>query len=194
MSLSGDSRHLLQLVQAGDSRAAAELHDRYLQRLIRLAQSRLSPQLRRRVAAEDVVQSAFRSFFVRAREGQFELQRSGDLWRLLAAITIKRVHRQLERHTAARRDVQLELHPNNLDLPVEAMAHEPSADIVAAIVEQVENVMQATDERTRRALQLRLQGYAIDEIAANLERSQRTVRRLLNNVRTRLEHEFYGDV
>ena len=61
-----ESIELLDRVRQGDEQAATELFDRYVERLIRLAQSRLSAKLRRRVDAEDVVQSVYRSFFSHA--------------------------------------------------------------------------------------------------------------------------------
>src|SRR5262245_46342185 len=100
-----DSRELLQRVEAGDSEAAAAVFDRYIERLLALARARINAQLRRRVDADDVVQSAYRSFFVHAENGEYSLGESGDLWRLLAQITINKLYSQVEKHTAARRNV-----------------------------------------------------------------------------------------
>src|SRR5262249_27654834 len=96
--------------QAGDQQAAAELFHRYAVRLIALASSRLSSRLATRVDPEDLVQSAYRSFFSGAREGQYELQQSGDLWRLLLVITLRKLHDQVRRHTRAKRDVDAQQH------------------------------------------------------------------------------------
>jgi len=81
------TQHVFQRVRAGDQDAAQEIFDRYFQRLIGLAHSRLSEKLGRKVDADDIVQSALRSFFVRSQEGQYAIERSGDLWKLLAVIT-----------------------------------------------------------------------------------------------------------
>src|SRR5438552_55665 len=86
--------------RAGNEQAAAQLFHRYALRLITLAHGRLSAKLAARVDPEDVVQSAYRSFFVGARNGRYALERSGDLWRLLVAITLHKVRRQVEVHTA----------------------------------------------------------------------------------------------
>ncbi|MEZ6126232.1 MAG: ECF-type sigma factor [Planctomycetaceae bacterium] len=48
----------------GEASAANEVFHRYLQRLNRLARTRLAPQLNARVDPEDIVMSAYRSFFV----------------------------------------------------------------------------------------------------------------------------------
>src|ERR1700679_4129725 len=62
---SGD---LLARWRAGDQQAATEMFHRYANRLILLARSRLSPRLSHRVDPEDVVQSAYRSFFADTRD------------------------------------------------------------------------------------------------------------------------------
>jgi hypothetical protein len=75
---------LIRRVRAGDHTAAAELVKRYLpavRRVIRL-QLRDSP-LRRVLDSMDVCQGVLASFFIRAASGQYELDRPGQLVRLL---------------------------------------------------------------------------------------------------------------
>src|SRR5687768_17015475 len=102
------SAQLLQGHEAGDQDATTELFNRYVDQLIRLARHRLAPKLARRIDPEDVVQSAYRSFFTAAGQGRFVLERSGDLWRLLAGITLNKLYHQVERNTAKKRDVSKE--------------------------------------------------------------------------------------
>src|SRR5262245_19315092 len=102
------SVELLAKYQQGDEQAADELFRRYVSRLTVLARARIAPKIARRFDAEDVVLSAYRSFFVRAREGQFSLARSGDLWRLLVGIVLKKLYHQAAHHTADRRSIDRE--------------------------------------------------------------------------------------
>ena len=44
--------------------------------------------------------SAYRSFFIGAREGKFELRHAGDLWRLLVEVTLHKLYRSAEHHSA----------------------------------------------------------------------------------------------
>jgi DNA-directed RNA polymerase specialized sigma24 family protein len=94
------SAELLDRYERGDSAAADQLFARYADRLLALARSRLSAKLARRIDADDVVQSTYRSFFARARDGQFTADEPGDLWRLLATIALHKVRRQARRHRA----------------------------------------------------------------------------------------------
>jgi len=185
------SHDLFLRYRSGEDRAATEIFDRYLRRLIELARKRISPRLAQRIDPEDVVQSAYRSFFVHARAGDFVLQRAGDLWRLLAGITLNKLHRQVERNTAARRDIGREAGAaaGADEVPLVASA-EPTPDEVAAVAEQLEQFMARLNPLERRVLELRLQGETIEQIGVVIERSQRTVRRLLEQVQRLLESQL----
>ncbi len=62
------SRELLEQFLAGQGEAATAIFERYVERLLALARTRLGARLRRRVDPEDVVQSAYRSFFLHAQD------------------------------------------------------------------------------------------------------------------------------
>src|SRR5262245_10269770 len=102
---SGD---LLAQWRAGNQQAAAKLFQRYADRLTALARSRLSSRVNRRVDAEDVVLSAYRSFFAGASAGRFEVERGGDLWRLLVSLTLRKLYRQVKHNSRQKRAVQRE--------------------------------------------------------------------------------------
>jgi RNA polymerase sigma-70 factor (ECF subfamily) len=179
---------LLARWREGDHQAEEELFSRYTTQLVALARSRLSPKLAGRVDAEDVVQSAYRSFFLAA--DRFVIQRSGDLWRLLAKITLRKLCRQAGRHTALRRNVSRET-PLGATIgctgvPLEVLAREPSPDAAIAVVDELEQVMKGLAPLHRQMVELRLQGYQLKEIAAQTDRSERLIRYVLSQVRDRL--------
>jgi RNA polymerase sigma-70 factor (ECF subfamily) len=184
------SGNLVARWQKGDQEAAAELFRRYASRLIELARSRLSAKVARRVDPEDVVQSAYRSFFVGAREGRFEFYRSGHLWRLLLSITLTKLYRQIRNNRRDKRAVDREQSFGTDPFPEgfarEVLAREPSPIEAVALVDEVENVMRGLQPLQRRVLELRLQGYNLYEIADQTQRCQRTVRRCLEVVRRQL--------
>jgi RNA polymerase sigma factor (sigma-70 family) len=184
------SAELMERWRGGDQRAAGELVERYTERLLALARSRLSTSLARHIDPEDVLQSAYRSFFVGTRDGRYVLQRSGDLWRLLAAITLHKLHHQVERHTArkrAARPVALDPESSVYGLEVAQLTHEPSPAEAAALADELEQVLRSLEPRQRRMVELRLQGYSLEEIAAVTQRCERTVRRILERVKEQLE-------
>lgn len=190
-----NSRELLQSYRDGSSRAATEIFDRYVCRLIALAKARISPKLAPRIDAEDVVQSAYRSFFLRAQSDEITLRRAGDLWRLLAAFTINKLRSQVEHHTAQRRHVDREDSGQMLiELGTQAAvaSDEPTPDEAIAIADEMQRIMSTLQPLERRVLQLRLQGATVREISEDVSRSERTVRRLLERIRSEFESRLLG--
>lgn len=184
------SADLVSRWRGGDQRAAEELFHRYAERLLALARTRLPGKLARHVDPDDVVQSAYRSFFVGARDGRFVLQRSGDLWRLLVAITLHKLHHQVERLTAekraGRRGRSLGREEDLFGLEAEMVGHEPLPSEVAALSETLESLLRGMGPPQRRMIEMRLQGFSLEEIADDVHRSERTVRRVLEGAKERL--------
>lgn len=185
-----DAADLLERWKNGDQRAATEIFQTYVSRLVGLARNRLSARMSKRIDPEDVVQSAYRSFFRHARNDRYELSRSGDLWSLLAAITVRKVHGQVEHHTAQKRAISREeADPGGealLGVPPDAVSREPSPDEALAVVEELETVMRELSPDHRRMLELRLQEHTIEEVAESIGCSERTVRRVLDRVKDHL--------
>lgn len=178
------SRRLIGQFQSGQPDAPREIVNRYTRRLVALARKQLAPKLSARLDPEDVVQSAFRSFFVRVGAGAYVFERAGDLWRLLAQITVNKARAQAGFHTAAKRDVNKEKSPEELDSVY--MHHEPTPAEVAILADTVRQLVSELDSIARKIVELRLSGESIPAIAVILERSQRTVRRLLTRTYTAL--------
>jgi serine/threonine protein kinase len=63
---------------------------------------------------------------------------------------------------------------------------------VVAIVEQLQLVMKGLSANEQTALTLRLQGRTIEEIGAAIHKSPRTVRRLLEQLRRKIEQQVVG--
>lgn len=184
------SVNLIARWRQGDSDAADILLRRYTDRLIRLARSRLPKALSGRIDPEDVVQSVYRSFCAEAPTDRYVLERSGDLWRLLAAITIHKVMSQVEHHGAAKRAVskeQTEAAPDvSSDAFMEAVARDPSPSEAAAVTDELQLVLNDLSPTNRTMVELRLQGHTFEHIAQATERSERMVRRVLEQVKDRL--------
>ena len=184
------SHELLKKYQAGESEAAAAIFDRYVDRLIALARKRIGPKLKRRVDPEDVVQSAYRSFFVHAKDHAYQLTRSGDLWRLLASTTLNKLYGQIEKQTAEKRTIHREA-PDQLALASLA-SRDPTVVEVVAVGEQLRLILDdlAPDEQV--VLVSTLQGQSHEEISRVIGKSERTVRRLLAQARQQFEERLLG--
>lgn len=177
--------------RSGDGAAADELFRRYVERLTALARMRLSPKIATRTDPEDVVLSAYRSFFVGLGKGQFSIERSGDLWRLLASITVHKVSGQLRRHRADRRDVAREESQPENELSVYRRA--PTPEEAVALADELGAFLETLQPLPRRILELRLQDESVDVIASLVSRSERTVRRVLADLQASLSRRLFGE-
>jgi RNA polymerase sigma-70 factor (ECF subfamily) len=183
---------LMGRLRSGEDGAAREVFVRFAARLAGLARRQLGARLAGKVDPEDVVQSAYKSFFVRQREGELEVGTWDGLWGLLTLITLRKCADRAAYYHTEKRDVAREVPggstdstPGAVDL---ALDREPSPDEAAVLAETVEALFRTTDDPDERAiLELSLQGYTATEISAHLGRAERSVRRLREHVRKRLE-------
>lgn len=171
----------------GDEGAANHLFRNYADRLVALARSRLSDKFARRIDAEDVVQSAYRSFFSDVRAGRYEIEDGDDLWQLLVVITLHKLQNQVRKNVAGKRAVDRERGVGGdrgwEDVQDHVVRHEPSPVEALALFDELELLMRRLEPLHRQIIELRLQGHDTEAIAAQVQRTQRTVRRVLEGVR-----------
>lgn len=180
-------------IRSRDEIALAEFWSNYASRLVRLADMHLQASLRRRVDADDIVQSAIRTFFRRAEDNQFHLGDDQQLWALLCAITLNKTRLAARRHLREKRGVDRETeHDQQPDgASREYAASGPQPEDAVLLVELIESLMDtARDDNERLILQLKLEETPNDEIASRVGCSERTVRRLLQRFRERLESQL----
>ena len=178
------NHELLSAWKSGDQDAAGLLFRRYQARLMALVRSRLSRKLARRVDPEDIVLSAYRSFFVAVRDGRAVFA-ADDLWPLLTTIVLRKLARQSRRHTADRRSIDKEQLADS-DWVEYVASHEPDADQAAVLADEVERLLAMLDATAREVLVQTLQGDDVITIATALDINERTVRRALERIRQEL--------
>jgi RNA polymerase sigma-70 factor (ECF subfamily) len=182
---------LLKLWRAGDEDAARQLFDRYVAQLVALARRRIGQRIASRVDAEDIVQSVFRTFFHRFREGQFHIDDPDDLCKLLARITIHKTLRQIAFHRRAKRDATLEAGQGDGDKDhlMAVLSREPTPEETSAFLDQMEHFLELLRPEDRRILEMRMEGYSNVEIARRLNITDRKIRRLMERIRGLAERE-----
>jgi DNA-directed RNA polymerase specialized sigma24 family protein len=180
------AQRLVERLRAGESQAAEELYARYAQRLTWLADQNLSRKLAPRLDGADVVQSVFRTFFRRSAAGEFHIDGSDELWRLLVQITLQKARAKARQHTAGLRDVAVEEPGGGAALLARALAHDPGPAEAAAFVDQIETLLLGLPSLYGDLLRLRLEGHSISDAAATLRVSRRTVHRALQLLQQRL--------
>src|SRR4051794_17070387 len=156
---------LLRRLADGQDTAAAALYGRYAERIRALARARLPEHITPRADPEDVVQSVFRVFFASARKGLYQVPDGQTLWNLLGVVTVNKVRALHAHHGAARRDARL------------TVAWGPDATEIAGEAESdlleiaIRDVLEQLPDPERLAVELRLEGYEVNEIAGRVGRS-----------------------
>jgi RNA polymerase sigma-70 factor (ECF subfamily) len=176
---------LVRRLQAGSESAADRLYARYVARLRGLARSKLSAELSGRVDPDDIVQSVFRRFFQAACRDEYVVPAGEDLWDLLLVITLNRVRSEQAFQRAAKRDVRRTTQGKGDEDPLAAVA-ERDDSAAAALRLHIAEALEHLGADQRRAVELRMQGYEVAEIARALGRSKRTGERLLQEAREML--------
>jgi RNA polymerase sigma-70 factor (ECF subfamily) len=177
---------LAQRLQAGDAAAAEEVFARYARSLTRVAEQHLSRKLAGRLDGEDVVQSVFRTFFRRSAAGEFHIDSSAQLWRLLVQITLRKARAKGRFHTAEKRDATADRTTGDEVGLLQAMDPGPGPEEAAALVDQIEALLRGLPELYCHVLEMRLQGQGPTEIATALGVSRMTIHRALNLLQQRL--------
>jgi DNA-directed RNA polymerase specialized sigma24 family protein len=187
-------------IKSGCEPAAAELWNHFYARLIGLARRKLQGTPRRVVDEEDVVLSAFETFFRRAQEGQFpQLHDRHDLWQLLVKITERKALDQLRYQGRAKRgggvvrgeSVFFEAGSAETKCGIERMpSAEPTAEFAAMVTENLRGLLDLlTDDELRRIALLKMEGWTNEEIACRINRSLPTVERRLRLIRDKWKEE-----
>ena len=184
--MSDTTKRWVQGFRDGNPELIEEFWNVYEIRLKRLAERNLGQQIRRRVASEDVVQSAFRTFLRRAHQDEFQLTDRKSLLALLCTITLNKIREKVRYHGRQKRGLDQERY---LDAIADLSGKETTPDEVAAFRE-VEEMISTFSEDEQLIIHLKLENYTNQEIAKKIQCSERTVRRLTNRIREHLKQEM----
>jgi RNA polymerase sigma factor (sigma-70 family) len=185
-------------LKLGEAEAAQKLWERYYHRLLGLARKKLQDAPRRAKDEEDVVQSAFKSFCLRAQAGQFpDLRDRDNLWPLLAVITARkaanqRLHERRAKRGGGRVQVQSSEHTTEeVSVFAEVIADEPSPEEAAIFYAELEKFMDSLEDPSHRVILLwKLEDRTNLEIARHLDCSLSAVERKLRLIRSQLSRRI----
>lgn len=154
---------LFKRYQGGDEQVASELVERITPRLLDLIRRYLSPQVRLRVDEEDVKQSVLICLVKNARRGRVPCGQSGDLWRYLAKIAIRKARGKAKHHTIPKRNVNKERAFGSGEDPA-APGRSPAQR--AEDQDALDHFMSKLSPFQRDVVGLRLMGYSARKITA----------------------------
>jgi len=176
---------LLRRFRLGQQDAATALYVRYAKRLRNLARANCSPGLAHRVEADDIVQSVFRTFFRKAAVGLYDVPPGEELWRLFLVITLNKIRVQGHFHRAAKRDLRLATRDAALEQSLATKAGQDEHALTELEI-VIEGILKSLPPIHKRVVELRIAGFEVSEIARTINRSKRTVERILQAFRSEL--------
>ena len=189
----GDSElsDFLRRIQAGDDNAARELLSRFEAEVRLVVRRQLPRLLRSRFDSLDFLQSVWGSFFRRMRTAPTEFEDSRHLVAFLARAAKNKVIDEYRRAGSRKHNMHREEPlwgdgrcpkdlPDRIDTPSEvAQAHE--------VFDRLQELMPA--ER-RSILEMKAEGLSSKDIGERLGISERTVQRVLEELKRRMESEW----
>lgn len=180
----------LKRIQAGDEAAARELLTRFEPEVRLVVRRQLPRLLRSRFDSLDFLQSVWGSFFRRMRTAPTEFEDSRHLVGFLARAAKNKVIDEYRRAASRKNDMHREEPlwddgraprelPGSLDSPSE----------VAQANEMLGRLNELVPAERRTILELKAAGYSSKDIGARLGISERTVQRVIEELRRRLDGE-----
>jgi RNA polymerase sigma factor (sigma-70 family) len=185
-----DLASLLDRIRAGDESAAFELLARY-EAQVRLVVRRQLPRiLRSRFDSLDFLQSVWGSFFRRMKAGPEEFEDPRSLVAFLARAAKNKVIDEYRRSSSRKGNMRLEepIWVENAR-PRELAGDEDSPSEIIEARETFGRLKNLLPENRRIMLELRVEGLSTREIGDRLNVSERTVRRVLEDLRRRTESD-----
>jgi DNA-directed RNA polymerase specialized sigma24 family protein len=201
-SSSGSVTLWLDQLKAGAREAAQPLWERYFHQLVERTRRKLAARPPRGADEEDVALSAFKSFYRAAEGGRFpQLNDRDDLWQLLIVLTDRKACDLLafegrQRRGGGRVLDEAALGPADASggRPLAAIAsQEPTPAFAAQVAEEYRRLLGLLgDDDLRRIALRKMEGYTVEEIAAELGCVPRTVKRRLQLIRRIWQEEGRG--
>lgn len=171
----------------GQPAAAQKLWESYFQRMVDMARRKLEGTPRAAIDEEDVALSAFKSFCLRARQGQFtQLTDRENLWPLLMAITANKSVDLIRQQNARKRGGTGQTgeadgwqhHPLS-----ELISVTPDPQFAAQLADELQSLLTVLDEagdpQLKQIALQKMEGHSSPEIAKQLQCARRTVERKL---------------
>jgi RNA polymerase sigma factor (sigma-70 family) len=187
-----DFTDLMARAKAGDSAAIREFLSRFEHEVRMMVRARLPKKLRTQFDSLDFVQAVWESFFSDRPLDSPDFERVEHLRGFLAGVVRNKVFEQHRRLTKTEkykisREERLYVRRGDRDVPRDVVAPGPSPSQVAQASDRMAQLTAGRSPREVDVISLRRQGLTFDEIANQTGIHERTVRRIIDLARSRME-------
>lgn len=179
---------LLQRARQGDRAALAQLAEQYEPRVRVVARVLLGPALRPHLDSVDLVQSVHRSLMMGLRNDKFDITTPEQMLALALTVVRRKVarhwrHLQRQKPMPTVQDESGNLAPCLISLS--SPREDPAQQ--AQFNDQIEHLCRHLNETERKMLEMRSQGYGMEEIARTLGVHPVALRVRMSRLRQRLK-------
>lgn len=192
--MENESVRLVDRWRQGDDEAATLLYEQYFEKLLMTVDGQLSDRYKQQCEPEDILQSAFGTVFRRITDGDFRFDNDEDVWKLLVTVVLNKLRRRVRHMNADRRDVRRQVAGAGEfdDFLAQQLSGSPGTEEAATFSDLMTEIFSLLSEEEKKLLQLRMEGCSQLEIAETLDVTDRTIRRMWDRIRKRLERLFDG--
>jgi RNA polymerase sigma-70 factor (ECF subfamily) len=181
---------LIENLEHQQEEAVQEIVERYADHILRVVRRHLNQKLRVRFDSEDFLQAVWATLFVKPSAFR-HIETESQLVAFLAQIAFHKVIDARRANTQTqRRDVQREISLDQSDSSVNlapANLATPSAYLIAD--EELQKIQAEIPQKLQWMLECRLRGMTFEAIAEQAGVHERTVRRVFDRLRQRIEEQ-----
>lgn len=192
MDRDDDFTELMAKARSGDPEALRDFLDRFEEEVRVMVRARLPRRLRPRFDSGDFVQEVWQTVFAEAGDQPREFENVAHLCGFLQGVVRNKVqqqHRRLTRtakHNLAREE-PLYIARGDREFPREVASPDPSPSEKMQADDRLQQLTAGFGPREIEVLSLRRQGLTFGEIGERVGMHERTVRRIIELFRSRLE-------
>jgi RNA polymerase sigma factor (sigma-70 family) len=187
-----DLADLIDKVKAGDENAIRDLIREFEDDVRTIVRVRLPQSLRSQFDSMDFVQAVWQSVLTRDGQGLGEFANAKHLRGYLAGVARNKVFEEHRRRTrtqkySLKREEPLYVRRGDRDLPRDVAGHDPTPSQDAQAEDRFAQLVEGRSPQEAEVVELRRRGLTFDEIAEQTGLSERTVRRIIEAIRQRME-------
>ncbi len=192
MSHDDDFAELMSRAQSEDPAAIRDFLARFEREVQMMVRARLPRRLRTQYDSVDFVQAVWKSFFLDLRDQPRDFDNAEHLRKFLAGVVRNKVQEQHRRLTRTEkynvtREQSLYIRRGDRDVLRDVISPDPSPSDEAQERDRLAQLLAGRGPIEVAVVTLRRQGLTFDEIAARVGINERSVRRIIESLRSRME-------
>lgn len=183
---------LIARIRAGDEDAARVLIERFGPEVQMMVRRRLPARLRSQYDTMDFAQAVWSSVIVDCRERPEAFEGPGHLLGFLAGVVQNKVAREYRRRTRTKkydigREERFYVRKGEREVPRDVAGSDPTPSENVQAGDRLDQLVEGRTAEEAEIILLRRQGLTYEEIAAKIGWNERSVRRVIEAVRQRME-------